>query len=148
MPFVVIVLFVLGGFFLLTSLIVARWRLAAWTGLILLSVVPWYGWPNRSRWDRVLWVPFSGPEIVVRDLVVNLALYVPLGWLLVRHHVRGPRAIVAAIGLSFALSLATEWAQVYSARRFPSATDVCMNTLGGVLGAALGRREKKLAQAE
>jgi len=51
---------------------------------------------------------------------------------------RGP--LVTAVLLGLALSLATEATQIFSHRRFPSATDVVTNTTGALVGAWLATR--------
>lgn len=120
----------------------ARWRAGLWTVVILACVVPWTGWVGHEHWAKVNWVPFStapGP-LRLRDLWVNLLLYVPLGWFLAAGQ-RSTGWIVPAAGVvSAVLSLLTEWTQVYAHGRFPTMTDVAMNTIGGLVGAALASR--------
>ena len=114
--------------------------LVAWTGLILLVVLPWASFQSHTHWQRVAWIPFVSPPIKARDVLVNILLYVPWGYFYVRHmpeQLRRPWlvAVFAAV-----LSLATEAAQLYSHGRFPSATDATCNALGAYLGAWYARK--------
>jgi VanZ family protein len=75
------------------------------------------------------------------DRVSNVLLYLPLGfclflWLQSRFH--RAAAIALAVALGAALSFIIEIAQVYVSARVPSLTDLTLNTLGTVLGAAGG----------
>jgi glycopeptide antibiotics resistance protein len=115
----------------------ARIAFALWVGVILFIVVPWYRIQDHSHWARVGLVPFMTPEVRVRDVIANTFLYVPFGYLYYRVVDRhAGRAVIAAC----LLSLATELTQVYSHGRFPSATDLFSNTVGGWLGAVWAQR--------
>lgn len=122
---------------LLVGLIVpVRLRLAAWTIAILVAVVPWGSWTGHSHWARVTWVPFSA-EFLVRDIVLNVILYVPLGFFFVRGVRRNSAG--AAVLFALVLSAATELTQVFSHGRFPAMTDVATNVIGAALGVLLAR---------
>ena len=117
-------------------------RLFVWTGVIVLAVVPWMTYQPHSHWAKVVWIPFSTPpEITARDVLGNLLLYVPFGYLLSRagswRPALGTVCLVAAV-----LSIATELTQVYSHSRFPSATDVLLNVVGAVSGCLLSRNRQ------
>jgi VanZ family protein len=86
-----------------------------------------HSWP--TAWDRFL----------LRDVVINVLLYVPLGavaclaWL-----PRWPRAAAfAATGFGCALSLSMELTQNYIPGRVTSLSDLTTNTLGTAAGACL-----------
>jgi glycopeptide antibiotics resistance protein len=116
----------------------AGWRVPLWVAVIAACVVPWTSWQGHEHWDKVTWVPFSttfGP-LRLRDIVVNVLLYVPLGFWWVGQ-VHGARSVPVVTTVSCLLSLATEWSQVYAHGRFPSMTDVVMNTVGGLVGALI-----------
>jgi glycopeptide antibiotics resistance protein len=114
-------------------------RLAAWIGLIVLAVIPWTDLQDHSHWARVRWVPFASPPIRIFDIVGNGLLYVPFGYLLFQVSAgRGRRWRVVAFAA--ALSIGTEWTQLYSHSRFPSLTDVTCNVLGACCGAWLAHR--------
>lgn len=115
----------------------SRWPLAIWTGIIFLLVVPWGSYQDHSHWARVQWIPFVTPPIKLRDIVANTLVYVPFGYWSMRLGER-PRAWRGVV-LAFALSLATEFTQVYSHGRFPSTTDVVCNVFGAWLGTRRSR---------
>jgi VanZ family protein len=88
----------------------------------------WNGWP--PEWNRY----------VLRDILLNIILYVPLGlaaaMVFLRRHSRAISA-AAAILLAFALSAGMEILQAYEPRREPSSLDVLTNVMGGTLGALI-----------
>lgn len=116
----------------------ARVRLAFWTAVVIAGVVPWLSWVGHSHWDRVQWVPLVSPPIRVWDNVLNIILYLPLGFFFVRGG-RG-RRVGWAVLYGLLLSLATETTQVFGHGRFPSMTDVCTNVIGAWAGALVARR--------
>ena len=87
----------------------------------------WQGWP--ISWDR----------FIVRDVVLNVVLYAPVGFAAAtiarRRHSRAVSTAVA-IAIPFALSTSMELLQVYFPGRDPSSLDVLANTVGGAIGAA------------
>jgi glycopeptide antibiotics resistance protein len=112
-----------------------RGWLLVWTFVIAFGVVPWNDVQDHSHWRRVQWIPFLTPPIKPIDLVVNVLLYWPFGyWFAKQARHRSPwrRAILYAA----ALSLLTEWTQLYSHSRFPSMTDVTCNLIGTLWGAS------------
>ena len=117
------------------------WPLVLWVGVILLVVVPWRSYQDHSHWARVQWIPFTTPPIKARDIIGNILLYVPLGYWAMRR--LGARHVWRAVAFGFALSVATEFTQVYSHGRFPSLTDVTNNVCGAWFGTRLGRRTRE-----
>jgi glycopeptide antibiotics resistance protein len=113
------------------------WPLALWTGLIVLVVFPWFHYQNHTHWQRVAWIPFVSPPIKIRDIVVNLLLYAPWGYFGAR--AMRSRQVWVVVALAAMLSLVTEWSQLYSHGRFPSATDLTCNILGACAGAMYER---------
>lgn len=84
------------------------------------------GWPRWYTWF---------------DLAMNVAAYLPLGFLAVpalRPWLKPGWAALAAVALGWFLSLALEMAQNFLPARVPAFTDVLTNGIGAVLGAALG----------
>jgi glycopeptide antibiotics resistance protein len=139
-----VLILVLAG--LVARFVPERIRMWVWAIVILCAVVPWSGWVGHSHWDRVEWVPFS--EIArVRDVVLNVALYVPLGLFVA---IGAPaasilRSLLRAGAIGLLLSVATEATQIFSHGRFPTTGDVVTNTLGALIGAwaaGLGRRRR------
>ena len=106
-----------------------------WILVILVGSGPWFGVTSTPQWDRVTWVPFTGKEDKPRDVLVNLALFVPLGWTLASRRPVG-RGLLVATAAGFATSFVAESMQLFCILRDPSATDVLNNTVGSALGAA------------
>jgi glycopeptide antibiotics resistance protein len=110
-------------------------RRLVWIAIIVLGVVPWLDLQDHPHWWRVGWLPFWSPPVRWRDILINTALYAPLG--LFSHRsadARRSRQPWGMLAIAFALSIATETSQSYSHSRFPSATDVTTNVLGAALG--------------
>ncbi len=108
-----------------------------WILVILLAVVPWSQFQNHPHWARVVWIPsVSAPALLV-DILQNTLLYLPFGYLHARQRSRPPLWQTAVLALG--LSLATEFTQVFSHGRFPSATDVTCNLVGALWGSRWGR---------
>jgi len=87
-----------------------------------------------SRW------PLGDSRVSHRDLLRNGLLYMPLGLLVAgRWLAKGKRSwagpLLAATGLSAALSLGIEGLQLLSRTRMPALQDVIANTAGGLVGA-------------
>lgn len=118
-------------------MIASGWRwlgLPAALGLIgLATLVPYPEQAELSR-STPLGCLICG-ELGGIDVVLNLALFVPLGIALRSWNIRVPQCIVVA----FATSLFVEVAQAtIVAGRDPSLSDLVTNTAGGFLGALLG----------
>jgi glycopeptide antibiotics resistance protein len=113
--------------------------LLAWIGVILLLVMPWRNPQDLPQWQRVGWIPFLSSPIKVVDIVANVLLYVPFGYLCARHE---EQRVWWILLYALALSLACEGAQLFSLSRFPSATDVACNVTGAWLGTMRTRRQR------
>ncbi len=111
-----------------------RRRIALWLIVIAIAAVtlPW-DWQDHPHWFKVAWVPFSTGIVRPIDLLLNVALYFPLGFLLRSNSTisRFATALVAGLILSTLMELTQVWSHV----RFPSATDTLMNVLGSLIGA-------------
>ncbi len=101
--------------------------------MIAAAVVPWLDFQNHTHWSRVQWIPFVTPPIKTVDIIVNVVLYLPYGFLFPWRS-SSRRSLVAAVATATALSLFTEWTQLYSHSRFPSTTDVTCNAVGAGIG--------------
>jgi glycopeptide antibiotics resistance protein len=101
-----------------------------WTLLIVTIVFPWRDLQDHTHWGKVLWVPFVSPPVKAIDLVGNVLLYVPFGFLASRAIRRSMLVVSGAVLLSFL----TESAQLYSHARYPSTTDFICNLAGCMLG--------------
>jgi hypothetical protein len=73
------------------------------------------------------------------DALRNIAMYLPLGWLVGMMARRHDRRTFGALVLAVAgVSLVFETAQLFIPSRFPSIDDLIFNTAGGALGVWLG----------
>lgn len=104
------------------------------TGVIVLAVVPWGDFQGHTHWAKVGWIPFVSPPVRLRDMVANLLLFTPFGAAVALNVSGSHRVAVTAVSAA-TLSFAGETLQLYSHTRFPSATDLVMNTTGAVLAA-------------
>ena len=87
----------------------------------------WRSWP--ARFD--LWT--------LRDAILNIVLYIPLGFTAAASLRRAPKAaafLLASLS-GFALSAAMELLQIYVPGRVSSMADVVTNTIGAACGAGL-----------
>lgn len=109
------------------------------------SLYPWQfqGWrSSENPFDVVLrgW-PSHVDRYLLRDLVINLSLYFPLGLTaylsIARRHSRY-MALGATLLFGSALSTSMEILQVYVPGRVPSLMDVASNTAGTAAGAVAG----------
>ena len=124
-------------------ILLARYLALAWCGLVIYgSLHPFAGWRDTgispfafldAGWPRY-WTAF--------DLAANVAVYVPLGFLLTLA-LRGlpGRYTAPVLAALFAggLSLGLEAVQSWLPSRVPSNVDLACNVAGGVLGAILAQ---------
>jgi glycopeptide antibiotics resistance protein len=126
--------------------------LVGWILLILvLCSFPW--WVESPQWGRVRWVPLldvlRSPHWLLRDAIANCFLYMPLGFAYARVRVVSAVTLMCEAALvGLLLSVTCELYQVFSPVRFPSMTDVLINTVGALAGASIavksvGRRKAK-----
>ena len=107
-----------------------------WVVVIWLVCLPWPGMAPQAD-SQVQLVPFTGAADRPRDVLANIFLFLPFGYLFaVSHPHRGYGLLVATAA---AISLTAETLQVLSPARYPSATDVVVNTAGALLGGWLRR---------
>jgi len=113
--------------------------------IVAATTAPWNNFEIASvNWSRINWMPYSpfGLRISsIKDVVENLLLYIPFGYFLVKG--RGDRnrlLLLSVVVWAGALSIATEVAQIFQPRRFPSATDVVNNIIGALLGVGFAGR--------
>lgn len=121
------------------------WIIAALVPVLLITTWPAHQFAGHSHWQMVEWVPFSR-LMSIRDVVANIALFMPLGFAIAWPGGRARIAIAVITGIT--LSLFAELYQVYCHDAFPTTADVLSNTLGTALGAVLARKrgnEPKIA---
>ena len=104
-----------------------------WVILVWIVSFPWIGFTPEPQWHRVHLVPLSDPADKFRDMVANVLLFLPFGFSAGRRRLVG-RAVVRALALAFIVSVIAEGTQLFSTRRYPSATDVSAALLGSLLG--------------
>ena len=129
------------------------WRtsLILWILIVVVATtLPWsglQGLQGHSHWGNVRWIPFYLESLSLRfilDIVVNLLLFVPFGYLYVRSQVTMSSAIFLRISLlAMLLSVSVELIQVFSQTRLPSMTDICTNVIGATMGAVIARKVSK-----
>ena len=118
------------------------WRLILFGWILLIIVLcsfPW--WVESPRWGRVRWIPLldvlRSPHRLLRDAILNCLLYIPLGFAHAKvRAVPSLKSICEAALVGIVLSVTCELYQVFSPVRFPTMTDVLMNTIGALAGAS------------
>ncbi len=114
-------------------------------GLYLVVLLPWLVMdiglrPHPRAYLLEFW--FASPARLAGDGILNVAAFVPLGWLLCRS-TRGlalsPTARVLIVAVFCAgLSLTVETVQFFLPSRYSSVIDILTNTTGAVIGGVLG----------
>ena len=105
-----------------------------WIPLVWAISLPWAGLTKDPQWSRVHPVPFTDPADRPRDLIANIALYIPFGYSLARGR-KWPVVLIVSTGVS----LVAEATQLFGTVRYPSATDVTAAVIGAAIGAAWRR---------
>ncbi|MGQ0539326.1 MAG: VanZ family protein [Gemmatimonadaceae bacterium] len=115
---------------------------AAWFAAVLaLTLTPTE--PLREGGRRFDWC-IACTELGTQDLLLNAALFIPLGALLAWRGVALPRVLAASLAFSTAIEV-TQLIAVTG--RDPSLSDIVANSLGGALGVGLVRAFRYLASA-
>ena len=114
-----------------------------WVIVIWLVCLPWPGMAPQAD-SHVQLVPFAGAADRPRDVVANIFLFLPFGYLFAASHPRRGYALLLATAA--AISLTAESLQVLSPARYPSATDVVVNTGGAFLGGWLRRTRTPVSE--
>lgn len=88
---------------------------------------------------------------LAKDVVLNVIVFVPLGWLLTqalgRTAMPAPWVIGVVTGFAALLSLGVETMQYFIATRYSSVVDVLGNTAGACLGAIAVRRAPRTSRS-
>jgi glycopeptide antibiotics resistance protein len=113
-----------------------------WIAVVVGVSLPSFGFTPHPQWDRVHLMPFTDPEDKPRDELVNIAMFVPLGYLFARGR-RMPHALLGSIAAAAIVSAAAESTQLFSMSRNPSGTDFTMAVIGAALGSVLGCSRKQ-----
>jgi len=114
-----------------------RWSWFAGLALALgCDVLPWSNFVGHAHWAKVVWIPFTEARLTAFDVVANILLFAPLGFLFMYPRRQCVRSALLRAGCIAAITAAAgEFFQVYCHNRFPSATDIANNVLGAELGA-------------
>lgn len=91
------------------------------------------GYDEEIRWHLAFW---SGVGLWAGNLL-NLALFVPLGWTAAGLTKRRAKGILFVVLFAFTLSLCCEIAQYLLGRGQADSNDIFFSTLGAAVGAAL-----------
>ena len=118
--------------------------------IALVGTLPLTNFVGHSHWQYIQWLPTARnfhSQRFLFDIVANMALFFPLGYLLNRFHstATARRSLFLAAGAAGLLSLSIEWFQVYCHNRNPSPTDVVSNVTGSLIGAFLSIYNQKMA---
>jgi glycopeptide antibiotics resistance protein len=114
----------------------------AWTAVILCAaLLPLSDFKDHAHWTRVQWVPFVTPPVSLRDVLLNILLFVPFGYLLSKRPPACGGSVIGVVCLGALLSGLIEFLQIFTHGRFPSATDLVNNVVGAALGVGLARFE-------
>ena len=130
---------------------IERALLPLWALFIaLVGTVPFTNFVGHSHWEYVQWLPTADnfrSRRFLFDIVANMALFLPLGYILNRScaSTMARRSLFLAAGVAGLLSLSIEWFQTYCHNRHPSPTDVVSNVTGSLIGAFLSIHRKKMA---
>ena len=108
-----------------------------WIPVVVLLSLPWIGFTATPQWFCVHWIPFTDPADKPRDLLANIALFIPFGYSYVRHRPGRFRILEAALVALVVSVVGAEATQLFSTERYPSATDVFAAMVGASAGAAL-----------
>lgn len=130
---------------------IERALLPLWALFIaLVGLLPLTNFVGHSHWEYIQWLPTANnfrSRRFLFDIVANMALFLPLGYLLAqsRSTTTTRRSILLTAGIAGLLSLSIEWFQVYCHNRHPSPTDVVSNVTGSLIGAFLSIYRQNMA---
>lgn len=119
--------------------------LAGWITVILAAgLLPLQNFVGHSHWDHIQWTITPTHWHSLRfyfDVIANVALFFPLGLLLIRVlRTRMAHTTTRIMGLGLLLSLGIEAFQIFCHNRHPSLFDVISNVTGTALGAGTASR--------
>jgi len=104
--------------------------------------IPSYFQIPRKPMLKAAWKEFEASRFYAIDLLMNVAGFIPLGFIFGAYFLLGRsrgQAILYATLLGGALSFTIEVLQAYIPQRYSGTTDIITNTLGTFLGATLAR---------
>ena len=119
---------------------IMRVSLAIWLLLWARIGLPWRSFQWTPSFRRVELIPFQVGS--PRTYVLNLLAFVPFGIIGTRLGWH-PSSV---IGVAAGVSALTELSQLFSRGRYPSITDVILNTAGALLGVVLAIAVRNIVQ--
>lgn len=111
--------------------------------VIHLSLFPYSDWRNIGigPFEFLVgpWIPVH-QKVLWADVFINMAGYIPLGFLMLLGLNRQPRTVdkILVVLMCAFISLALESLQTFLPTRVPSKMDLVTNTMGGAMGMVLG----------
>ena len=133
-------LWILASAALVALSIERRHRLAAWSvwAVALVAVTaPWADFQAHPNWAHVGWIPFQSPPQKRVDILANIVLYIPFGYVAAVSHRGLTRRLIVSMSTAGVLSFILETSQLFSVTRYPSATDLACDIAGAAAGAVL-----------
>jgi len=109
-----------------------------WIVLVWAISFPWTGFTPSPQWSRVHAIPFTDPADRPRDMLANVALFVPFGY----SFARGRRWWIVVLAAAV-VSVSAEATQLFGTERYPSATDVTAAVVGAAAGALWRAMDRK-----
>ena len=113
-----------------------RGLLASIAVILAATLLPWSNFVGHAHWTQIQWNPFYSRQLDLFDIAANVARFAPFGFFAggyLSAHSREKRIVWVLVAASL-LSTLVEFVQIYSHGRFPSATDICSNVFGAMLG--------------
>lgn len=102
---------------------------ALWFFVWVVIGLPLTDFSAEPQWWRLTWVPVRGPN-TVSDVILNVLFFAAFGGLAATWGWKMPRVLIAA----GAISVATEFSQVFAQERYPAGIDVAANLCGALMG--------------
>ena len=113
---------------------------------------PWHFAPREIAGNPLgillhAWHPAPG-RFLLRDIVVNISLYIPLGFVAQLVLRKSRAALFGPVLLGLLLSTAVELAQLYEPARDTNLVDVTTNVIGSILGVTMAVLFERIARPE
>ncbi|OLB91767.1 MAG: hypothetical protein AUI15_22280 [Actinobacteria bacterium 13_2_20CM_2_66_6] len=122
---------------------VATWGLVA-VALGLIAVATLVPTPHSAGGDATPFWCLGCGDYALADALVNVALFVPLGWAIARTQIR----VVASLAVVLGTTVGIEWLQHgFIPGRVASVSDILTNTVGGAAGMAVPSLRRWIAES-
>ena len=117
-----------------------RVRVLLWVAIaavVAAMTMPFRYFTGHPVWANIEWIPFTDPTTHWHDILANMVLFSPFGYLLAMRRKRDLGVIWKVTAAGAALSFCGEFYQIFCVHRHPSITDILSNTIGTMSGAWL-----------